>query len=31
MQKAGEIDRKEAMKLLTSGHPSLNRDKYMPD
>jgi glycerol-3-phosphate acyltransferase PlsY len=31
MQKAGEIDRKEAMKLLTSGHPSLNRDKYLPD
>ena len=31
MQKAGEIDRKEAMKLLTRGHPSLNRDKYLPE
>jgi len=31
MQKAGEIDRREAMKLLTQGHPSLNRDKYLPE
>lgn len=31
MQKSGEIDRKEAMKLLTRGHPSLNRDKYRAD
>ncbi len=31
MQKAGEIDRREAMKLLTRGHPSLDRDKYLPD
>ncbi len=31
MQRAGEIDRREAMKLLTRGHPSLDRDKYLPD
>jgi glycerol-3-phosphate acyltransferase PlsY len=31
MQKAGEIDRREAMKLLTRGHPALDRDKYLPD
>lgn len=31
MQKAGEIDRKEAMKLLTRGHPALNREKYLPE
>ncbi len=31
MQKTGEIDRREAMKLLTRGHPSLNRDEYLPD
>jgi glycerol-3-phosphate acyltransferase PlsY len=31
MQKSGEIDTKEAMAILRSGHPSLNRDKYQPD
>ncbi len=31
MQKSGEIDRKEAMRLLTSGHPSLNRDRYLSE
>ena len=29
-QKSGEIDTKEAMAILRSGHPSLNRDKYQP-
>lgn len=31
MQKSGEVDWREAMKLVTSGHPSLNRDKYRPE
>lgn len=31
MQKSGEIDRREAMKMLTRGHPSLNREKYLSD
>ncbi len=31
MQRSGEIDAKEAMAILRSGHPSLNRDKYLPD
>ena len=31
MQKSGEIDAKEAMAILRSGHPSMNRDKYLPD
>lgn len=28
MQKSGEIDRREAMKMLTAGHPSLNRERH---
>jgi glycerol-3-phosphate acyltransferase PlsY len=31
MQKRGELDRREAMRLLTRGHPSLNRDRYLSD
>jgi hypothetical protein len=31
MQKSGEIDAKEAMAILRSGHPSMNRDKNLPD
>jgi len=31
MQRAGEIDAKEAMAILRSGHPSLNRDKQTPE
>jgi glycerol-3-phosphate acyltransferase PlsY len=31
MQRSGEIDAKEAMAILRSGHPSMNRDKYLPD
>lgn len=30
MQKSGEIDAKEAMAILRSGHPSMNRAKYRP-
>lgn len=28
MQRSGEIDRREAMRMLRAGHPSLDRDKY---
>ncbi len=31
MQKSGEIDAKEAMAVLRSGHPSMNRAKYRPE
>ena len=31
MQRSGEIDRKEAMRILRSGHPSLDRDRYQSD
>lgn len=31
MQRSGEIDTKEAMKLLSSGHPALKRDDYTSD
>jgi len=30
-RRSGEIDTKEAMSILRSGHPSMNRDKYLPD
>lgn len=31
MQKTGELDRSEAMKLLRRGHPSLDRERHLLD